>query len=186
MAMAGAAIGGITSLFGSVAQASGAMGAAKAQSMTNRFMSEQALFNAEVAKKNADYSRKQGEAEAMSYGLGASARMGQIKVAQAASGFDINTGSPVLIRQSQQLVSNIDMDRIRSNAAKTAYNYNVEAVQYENQAKLYKMASENASAAGKIGAASAIIGGIGSVASQWFQAMKFGSFNFNSPSLGSS
>lgn len=171
-----AGVGMLSSIFGAFTQAAGATAAGQAQQQTDRFLSQQALYNSQVALQNAALAREQGEAQTMNYGLGASARMGQIKASQASSGLDINSGSALQVQKSQQLVSDIDMDRIRSNAAKTAYNFDVEAVQDRNQAQLYTMAGANAAQAGQISANASLISGAGSVASKWFQAQQSGLF----------
>jgi len=69
------------------------------------------------------------------------------------------------------------MDRIRSNAAKTAYNFNVESVQDRNQAQLYTMAGANAAQAGQISAQASLISGAGSVASKWLQSQQSGTYS---------
>ncbi len=172
-----AGVGMLSSVLGAFTGAAGATAAGQAQQQTDRFLSQQALYNAQVAHQNAALAREQGEATAQNYGLGASTRMGQIKAAQASSGLDVNSGSALQVQKSQQLVSDIDMDRIRSNAAKTAYNFDVEAVQDRNQAQLYAMAGANAAQAGQINAQASFISGAGSVASKWFQGQQGGMFS---------
>lgn len=173
--IAGVGIG--ANVLGSIFSGIGAERAGQAQQMTDQFMAQQALYNSQVAKRNAAYASEAGELQAGKYGLGAAARMGQIKASQASSGLDVNSGSALQVQKSQQLVTGIDLDQIRSNAAKTAYNYNVEAVQDKNQAQLYTMAGSNAAAAGQLGMETSLISGAGSVASKWLAASKGGMFN---------
>lgn len=162
-----AGVGIASSVFGAITSAFGAEATGRAQQKTDQFLSQQALYNSEVAKQNEALAREQGELQAGRYGIGASTRLGQIKASQASGGIDVNSGSALQVQKSQQLVSNIDMDQIRSNAAKTAYNFDVESVQDKNQAQLYTMAGSNAAAAGQVNAGASLISGAGSVASKW-------------------
>ena len=71
-------------------------------------------------------------------------KAGQIKAAQGASGVDVNSGSAKEVQTSQHLVSQMDLNTIREKAAKTAYDFSVQATNYENQAKGYSKAASNA------------------------------------------
>ena len=174
---AGASLVGLGStIFGALTQATGAATAGQAQEQTNKFLGTQAFYNSQVAEQNSALAREHGEAEAQKYGIGARERMGQIKASQASSGLDVNSGSAIQVQKSQQLVSDMDLDQIRANAAKTAYNFDVEAVQDKNQGQLYFMSGSNAAKAGAINATSSIISGAGSVASKWLQASQGGTF----------
>jgi hypothetical protein len=133
-----------------------------------------AQLNAQIAKQNENYAFNQGEAEAQKYGIGAAQRIGAIKTAQGASGLDVNSGSAVGVRASQRFTTTMDLEQIRSNAAKTAYNFSVQAVQDQAQANIYKMAGANVAAAGAVGAATSILGGVKSVSSEWLQASQVG------------
>lgn len=179
-----AGVGIASSALGSLFGASGAEAAGKAQQQQNNYMGTQAFYNAQVALQNAKYAREQGESSATKYGVAAGGRMGQIKAAQASSGLDVNSGSAVQVQKSQQMLTNMDLDQIRSNAAKTAYNYDVEAKQDQNQGKLYFMAGSNAAQAGSINAEASLISGAGSVASKWLSASQSGAFNIGSANLG--
>jgi hypothetical protein len=178
--MAAPAVAGVgiaSSIFGAITSAFGAEATGQAQQKTDQFLSQQALYNSQVAKQNEAFAREQGELSAGRYGIGASSRLGQIKASQASSGIDVNSGSALQIQKSQQMVTDIDLDQIRSNAAKTAYNFSVESVQDQNQAKLYTMAGSNAAAAGSINAQASLISGAGSVASKWLAANQVGTLS---------
>lgn len=171
------AIGIGSTIFGSLTQAAGAQAAGQAQEQTNQFLGTQSFYNSEVATQNASLALQQGESEAQKYGMGAAQRLGQIKVSQASSGLDVNSGSALQVQKSQQLVSDIDLEQIRSNAAKTAYNFDVQSIQDKNQGQMYFMAGSNAAQAGTTNATSSIISGAGSVASKWLQSSQSGTFN---------
>ena len=94
-----------------------------------------ARFIQQIALQNADYARDQGEGQAQKYGMGARQQAGQIRAGQGASGLDVNSGSAKSVADSQHIVSRMDMDTIRANAAKIAYNYDVQAMQFGTQGR---------------------------------------------------
>lgn len=133
-----------------------------------------ARLNAQIAYQNATYATQVGEIRAQNAGLAEAQLMGRIKVAQAGSGLDVNSGSTAAVRASQRLVSGLDVATIRSEAAKTAYNYEVQGVQFGAQAQLDTLAGQNARTSGMIGAASSIVGAASSVSSEWLRGSQLG------------
>jgi hypothetical protein len=164
-----AGIGMASSALSGILGASSASSSASATAGMYNYQASIAKQNAAIAKQNADYAMNQGEQSALKYGIGAGQRMGQITAAQGSSGFDLNSGSATNIRKSQAATTNMDLTQIRSDAAKTAYNYDVSATQSEEQASLYKMSADNASKAGGYNAAASILGSAASVSSEWLQ-----------------
>ena len=160
---ASGALGIFGSLFG---------GSAKADAY--KYQSSMAMYNAAIAKQNEKYSLDVGEQQAEKQGIAGAAQAGQIKAAQGASGIDVNYGSAKQVQDSQHLVSQMDLNTIRERAAKTAYDFSVQAVNYENQAKGYNKAASNARTEGVLGAVSSFIGSAGSVASKWMQGQQLG------------
>jgi hypothetical protein len=176
-------IGMGSSLAGGVLSAFGSMNQGRAQSDMYQYQAGLARMNADIATQNAVYSRQQGELQAGKYGLKAAQQMGQIKTGQAASGLDVNSGSAVEVRKGQETVTHLDMDQIRSNAAKTAYDFDVQSENFRSQASIYDASAENSSRAGMLGALSSIVGTAGSVSSRWLQGRQVGlagtgGFNF--------
>lgn len=175
--MGAAAIGGIglgASLGGGLLSAFGAHQAGQRQQDMYNYQAQVAKINADIDKQNAAYARNKGEIEAQQYGQKAAQQRGQIVVAQAASGLDINSGSAVDVRRSQGTLTRTDLNQIRSNAAKVAYDYDVKSTMDLNQATLDTMAGENAAKAGNINAMSSILGTVGSVSSKWMQGNTMG------------
>lgn len=163
------AAGGVVGAIGSI------LGGQSQQKMYN-YQAAIAKQNSQIASQNADYSIQKGEQQAQSYGMQAAQRQGQIRASQGASGLDVNSGSAKQVQDSQRLVTSMDLDQIRSNAAKTAYDYDVQAVNFTDQGQLDTMAGANASAAGSIGAASTLLGSASSVSSKWLQGQQVGLF----------
>lgn len=153
----------------------------RAQVSAYQYQAGVADLNRKIAEQNRDYAVAAGEQEAMGYGLKARQQMGKIKVAQGASGLDVNSGSAVDVRESQKLVAGMDMATIRNNAARVAYGHAMEAASATAQKGLYEKAAADTSAAegsikksGKIAMLSSLISGASSVSSKWLQAKQYG------------
>lgn len=156
-------------------------GGAKADAY--KYQSSMAWQNAAIAKQNQKYALDVGEQQAEKQGIAGAAQAGQIKAGQAASGVDVNTGSAKEVQTSQHLVSQMDLNTIREKAAKTAYDFSVQATNYENQAKGYSKAANNAKTEGVLGAVSSFIGTVGSVSSKWLQGNQLGMWGNGGGSL---
>lgn len=162
-------LGGLTSAFGSL------IGGQDQQEMYN-YQAGIANLNAQIAYQNATYASNVGEIQAAQAGLQGGQQLGKIKAAQSASGLDVNTGSAKQIQTSQAEVIQQNTAAIRSNAARTAYNYETQAVGYKAQANLDTLAGQNARTAGVIGAFSSIVGAASSVSSEWLRGNQLGMF----------
>lgn len=185
MAAGFGAVGIGASLAGGLLSAFGAKSEGDANSQAYAYKAQVAKINADIDRQNASWARSKGEAETVQYGMKAAQQRGAIKVAQGASGFDVNSGSNRDVQQSQEKIKDMDMSAIRSNAAKIAYDYETKATMDENQASLDMMASANATKAGNIKALGSIIGSVGTVASKWQQGSSTGLWGGNPTNVGS-
>jgi hypothetical protein len=157
---------------GGIGKAISAISTGESQQQMFDYQAGIANLNAQIASQNSNYATQIGELQAADAGISGAQKMGQIKAAQGASGLDVNTGSAVDVRNSQALVTGQNIAAIRSNAAKTAYDYRVQGVGFGAEAQLDTFAGKNASEAGFINAGSSIIGTASSVSSEWLQAQK--------------
>ena len=173
-----------STIFGGILQAQGASAAGAAQEQQNYYQAGVAELNSQIAKQNRDFAFNQGEQQAQKFGLAAGERAGQIVASQASAGMDVNTGSNRSVQQSQHYVDLQDLTQIRSNAAKVAYDYDVQSVNFDKQAGLYKLAGTDAAKAGQTKAEASIVGTVGSVASKWTQGSQVGLFNDVGSTLG--
>ena len=139
-----------------------------------------ANLNAQIAYQNANYAQQIGGIQAADAGIAGGQKMGQIKAAQGASGLDVNTGSAVDVRASQALITGQNIAAIRSNAAKTAYDYRVQGVGFGAEAQLDVTAGKTSAISGDINALSSIVGAASSVSSEWLQAQKLAPTSGNS------
>lgn len=162
---------------GGIFQAVGASKQGQAQQQMYDYQASVAQLRANIDTQNAEYATQQGEQQAQQYGMQAGQRQGAIVAAQGASGLNVNAGSAKQVQTSQATVTALDLDTIRSNAAKTAYNFNTQAVYDKAQANVDVMAGNNAAQAGNINAASSILSSAGSVSSSWMKASQLGMFS---------
>lgn len=184
MAKAMGAVGMGATLAGGILGAVGAKTtAADTQNMYN-YQAGVAKINSQIDLQNADYARNQGEIQATQFGLKEAAQEAGIKSAQSASNIDVNSGSSVAVQQSQRQLGQMDLTQIRSNAAKTAYDFDVKSTMDLNQSTLDIMGGQNAITAGNIQATSSIIGSVGSVASKWTTGTSAGLIGSGATSSG--
>ena len=160
MAAALGTIGLGTTIAGGVVGAIGSYASSESQASAYR-------YQASVARINEELSFQQGANQAAEYGTKARQQMGLIKATQGSSGTDVNSGSATQVQASQRTVTGIDNAQIRSNAARTAYNYSVQATAYDN-------AAENVKSSEGINLASSILGTTASVSSKWLQGQQMG------------
>ena len=165
-----------SSLIGGIMGGVGKKQEAEAQSQMYAYQAKVAQINADLDKQNADFAINKGEQQAVIAGLSGAQELAKIKVGQAASGFDINTGSAAEVQASQRQITGMNMDQIRANASKVAYDYNVKSVEDLNQAGLDTFASINASQAGDIAMAASLVSTAGSVSSKWLSGQQSGIF----------
>lgn len=181
--IAGAGMGAAAG--GSILSAFGSLSSGVANSNMYAYQAGVAKLNQQIDTQNAEFAQQTGEQQARQFGFSASGKQGQIKVAQASGNFDVRSGSNAQVQASQRMLNTIDLDTIRSTAAKIAYGFTEQGAIAGSQESLYSSAAGNALAAGGIGAATSILGGASSVSSMWLKGNQVGLWN-NSGSSGSS
>lgn len=154
--------------------ATGAAFSAGASADTFNFKAGIAQLNSQIDKQNAAWALNSGAIKAANYGLKVGQEIGATKATQAASGFDVNTGTAGAVRDTQTDVAKYDQNTIRADAAHTAYGYETKAVADSMEASLDTASASNAKKAGTIGILSSIIGTASSVASKWTQGNTIG------------
>lgn len=180
MAAAIGAIGIGTSLAGGILGAQGAKQSAAATQQMYNYQAGVARLNSQIDLQNRDYALNVGEVQVQQFGAKARQQAGEIRAAQGASNIDVNSGSAIDVQRSQRQLAHADLGQIRTNAAKTAYDFSTKSVMDLNQATLDIMAGESAKTAGDIQATQSIIGAVSSVSSKWMQGSQMGMF----PSVG--
>jgi hypothetical protein len=172
------------------------------QSNIHKYQAGVAEQNRIIAKANANYARDVGEVEAQQSGMKSRYEVGEMIASQGASGLDVNKGTGTKVRESMIDIGYYNQALIRSNAAKKAYGYEVEATEHEAQADVYRYTAEmneeqakNALTAAdftmqalplqqramqlagtteSLGIAGSLVSTVGSVASKWIQGKNMG------------
>ena len=163
------AISGAVSAGSSIAQGD----AAKSQ---YNYKAGVGLVNKQIAEQNRDYSFATGGVESQRFGVQAAQRMGQIKVAQSASGADVTSGSAKMVQDSQSASDVTTEGQIRANAARRAYGYEIAATGFDEEAKMDRIGADTAKTSGEIGAVSSLLSTASGVASKWYQGTQSGMF----------
>ena len=174
VSMGSSAAGGTLGAFGKLAEG-------KASSQMYQYQAGVAQFNQKIAEQNRDWAYQTGERQAEITGIKGRQQIGAIKAAQSGSNLDVNSGTAVQVRESQRSITQMDMETIRSNAAKQAYGYTVEATKYAADTGMYMKAASDVRKASYIGAASSLLSGATSVSSKWMQARDAGMFAQSNP-----
>jgi hypothetical protein len=167
-----AIMGGINSAIGSFYAAKTAQYQMKSTALNYQFQSDMAAINARSAENDAQTILEAGKSEVQQYTL----RAGQEKAAQTAStagrGVVVGVGSARDVSASQDLVKNIDVMTINSNAVRAAYAQRVRATNYQNQSLLYRTSANNArrsadSVSPFASMSTSLLGSASAISSQW-------------------
>ena len=161
------AIGAITSIGAAGVGAVGAIEQGNATSAADNYNAKIAKANAQIATQSANYAGAAGTAQAEQAGLQSRSKLGAIVANEGASGVDINSGSNLQVQSSARELGELNAITIRSNAARTAYGYQVQGANDTAQSQLDTFAANNATTSGDIGEGSTLLGGLGSAASNY-------------------
>jgi hypothetical protein len=157
----------------------GAYDQGQAASANAQYQAQVARNNAAIAGQNETWTSASGAAEEAAQGMKTRARVGSIKAAQGANNIDPNTGSATSTSTAAREVGDLDAMTIRSNTARKAYGYAVEAESDTAQSQLLEQEGSQAKTAGDLSAAGTLLSGVSSVGSKW------AGFQNNSPNAGS-
>lgn len=115
--------------------------------------------NAKLADLSAKDALERGQVEEQRQRMVTRQTIGATRAAQAAQGVDVATGSAVDVQASEAGLGELDALMIRNNAAREAYGYKVEAINYRQQGKLAAFAGANAAAGYRAGSYSSLLEG---------------------------
>lgn len=165
-----AAIGAGASAGGGILSAFGQSEKGEADARMYSYRAGVAKMNATINRQNSDYALEAGEAQARRSGLTTGFTIAKQKTAQAANGFDVNTGTNADVRDTTQSIGIEDQTTIRNEFGRKALGFRNQAAAEDAEAGAMLIAGDNARRAGKIAAAGTLIGTAGSVASKWMTA----------------
>jgi hypothetical protein len=121
-----------------------AYGQSSAQRAQGVYLKAQADTNARLAMLNAEDAIRRGDLQSGVARRKGSAVSGAQKVAAAAQGVDINSGSAAALQKETEQLSEIDIQTIKNNAWKEAWGFKVQSEQYSSQGRYAEMAARNA------------------------------------------
>lgn len=170
---------------GGILSGIGSFMSGQSQAKAYEYQAGVAKINEQIAKQNADYAFAAGEVEAQEAGMKTRAQVGETIAQQGAGGLAIGSGSNARVVQSEKEIGAENVGIIRSNAAKRAYGYQVEAVGEEAKSQLLTSAATSAKTSSFISGLTSFIGAGGSVADKWMKASQVGIFGGSSPETGS-
>lgn len=147
------ALGGILSAVGSIVGA--VVSAAGAQQQADA-QAKQAEYQAAVARNNATAEAYKGTEKAQATAEKGDYALSKQRVAYAAAGANIQTGTPVTVFGESS-------EKVYGDVANEQYGGKIEAQRWQDQATLHEMEASQARKAGQVGVASALVGGISGV-----------------------
>lgn len=157
----------IGSFAGMANSAIGSYYAAGSKASSLSFQADMNNLNSQLAERQAQNALLQGERQigqtSMKYGQ----LKGSQRAAMAANGVDLGTGSAAEVQASTDIAKEIDMNTIAANAARSAWGFRTQSVNYNNQALIERATGNSISPAGY--GFSSILGSSGNVAASWYR-----------------
>lgn len=171
----GGALGSLAStigggIFGAIGGILGGQDAAKAAKYNARMEAQ----NAAVAKVNANIAGEAGAEQAAISSQKTREEAGAVRATRAASGIETNSGSGVDVDASVRELGQLDAMTIRSNAAKEAYGYQVQAANHMAQSNLDKEEASNDLEAGWVKGAGTFLGSVADAGDQYSKFLAAG------------
>ena len=149
--------------------AKGQMEAGKAAQAQAQYQAALARNNQIIADRAAEDALKRGEIaeqnQRQKTGLLIGAQVNEL----AAQGFTLDEGTPLDILGDTAAAGELDALTIRSNAAREAYNFRAQGMNYQAEGQLDLLRGSAARSAANINTASTLLSGAGSFASQYNQ-----------------
>lgn len=156
-----------TSLASGAVGALGSVRTAEAQKQAAQYQAQVDLNNQKLAGYYANTAAAKGAADLSTEQQKQKQQMDFIRASQAASGVDVASGSSQDVRNSQEILNNLDALTIMSNTAQQYYGYQVAGTNSANQAGLEQLAASQAGPEAAIGATSSVLSGASGAANQY-------------------
>lgn len=122
-----------------------------------------------IAERQAEDAIKRGDIAADEQRRKTARLVGTQRAAFGSSGLAIDSATSLDILGDTAAFGELDALTIKSNAAREAYGYQVQGMNYAAEEAMSRVRGKNAAAAGIINASSTLIGGVGSGANMWAQ-----------------
>jgi hypothetical protein len=126
-----------------------------------------AQANAAYADANAQYAIEEGAVKEQQYGIAGAQTLGHIRVAQAASGLDVNTGTGRDVVKSEIAGIQQGENIITYDAAKKAYGFSIQAANFKDEAQFDTASGKNVQSEKWFDIGASLLGGASSVSGKW-------------------
>ena len=168
-------IGIALTLASTVIGAAGQIQQGKAQAAASNYNAKVAEMNATLADRRARDALERGKIEEQQKRQEISQLKGRQKAAMAANGVDLTFGSPLDTIVDTAVLGELDALTVRRNAAREAYDHEVQGVNNRSDATLNRMNAKAAKTGGYLAAAGTVLGGAGKAYGQ-YKSSTVGSF----------
>ena len=145
----------------------GSIRQARAQSEQMEYQADVARQNQQLAEQQASAERRQGYENMVTQRQETARLIGRQRAAAGASGAVVDVGSNLDLQADTAAQGEIDAINTYNQALDRAYNYDVQAVNYGNQAAAYDASASSTKKAGYINAFGTAIGGLATMGSTW-------------------
>lgn len=133
--------------------------AGKAQAAASNYNAKVAEMNATLADRRARDAIDRGAKEEQRKRMEIAQLQGQQRAALAANGLDLSFGSPLDTLVDTAMMGELDALTIRTNAAREAYDQDVQGTNLRADATLSRMNASAARTGGYLGAVGSVLGG---------------------------
>lgn len=172
MGLLTASFGAISSAIGGFYAAKTAQYEAKSAASNYQFQSDMDALNARSAEADAQSILEAGKSDIMRYTLQAGQNKASVTAHTAASGVVLGVGSAKEVAASQDVVKDIDVMTINSNATRAAWAKRVQATNYKNRSMLENVSSQNSLRTARsispwMSATGSLLGSASRIGTQW-------------------
>lgn len=130
----------ITQMFSSVGSSYAQSSALKAKGAYDASIAE---ANRKVSDYAAEDALKRGDKAAMEHGKAVRSLIGKQRANFAAQGIDVGSGSAADFQNESEFLGSLDALTIKNNAAREAFGYRTQSINYASQAKFARLAASN-------------------------------------------
>lgn len=156
----------------------GALQAGHAAQQAANYNAQVQMQNAQQAERNAEIASQSGMANQNIQQLKNRAQIGSIKANEGASGVSLTSdGSFQDVQASAASIGELDSLSIRSRAAREAYGYAVQGIDFQNRATLDKAEGKAAKTASYLNVGSTLLGAASNASSKFMDYKRVGGLN---------
>lgn len=145
----------------------GASQQAQAAASADQYQAQVAKINQRLSGQYAQQAIDDGENRVAAKQQQTSGLIGAQRATMAANGVQLDSGTPLRLQEDSAQLGAVDALTIRNNAAREAYGYQVQGLNYGQQAQLDEASASNALSAGSLNTFSSILGGAASLGGKW-------------------